>query len=415
MGDKGWIFTNASCKSPQHWASELQYVLKGLFVEIIILPFFVFGLFIVGIRSLVKDSKKKILFGTSSIVSLKTVKSILDKEFDITYFSFKNTNMHVANETVLTIENIAPRWIAKKYPLLLGKYWAFLWALEHFQIFFLYFDGGFLNRTLFYWRLEPIIYQMFQKKIALIPYGGDVWDLRKNTNLYQKYGHMVYEKAYFQEDFKREERVYWWCKYAHLVLSPIDYMRYIPRADIVMLFGHVLNGDEHPYSFSLDMPSRKILHFANHGIRKGSHHIASIFEKLHAPIQCDILENVPRRVALDALAQCHIFIDNLIDGFVSYASIEALLAGKIVITNMDKSLNAFYCYLDPIYYNALFKECPIVNANIDTIEEVLQTLLCYDAETLLQKSRQSRAFALKLIEDDCAMWKKVLSQLLEVS
>lgn len=415
FSERGWIFTNTSCEAPMHWAKELCYRCKGLLVEILVFPLFFIGLIIVWLRSLKKTPNQKVLFGTSSIISLKTVKSVLDSEFDITYFSFKNLNMQVSNEKSVTIENIAPQWIANDYPLLLGKYWAFLWALDQFHVFFLYFDGGFLDRTVLYWRLEPIVYQFFGKKIALLPYGADVWDSRKNTNLYQKYGHLVYDKGYFKEDFKKEKRVYWWCKYAHLVLSPIDYMRYIPRADVVMLFGHVLALSDHPYRFSLNDEPLKILHFANHGIRKGSHHIASVFDSLQDKAQCQILEGVSRDKALEALQHCHIFIDNIIDGFVSYASIEALLAGKIVITNMDKSLNAFYQYLDPEYYDALLAQCPIINAHKENLEEVLQELLLLDAASLVQKSEQSRAFAVKLIEDDCAMWKKILSNLLEAS
>ena len=137
FSERGWIFNNTSYEAPIHWAKELCYRCKGLLVEILVFPLFFIGLIIIWLRSSRKISTRKILFGTSSIITLKTVKAVSDNEFDITYFSFKNLNMQVGNEKSVTIENIAPKWIANNYPLLLGKYWAFLWALDQFHVFFL--------------------------------------------------------------------------------------------------------------------------------------------------------------------------------------------------------------------------------------------------------------------------------------
>ncbi len=416
VADSGWIVNNNECKAPINAKKELLYALKGFTVEVLVLPIFAAFVCMVWIKSkIINNRSNKILFGTNSVISLKTIKSALNGEFDITYFVFKDY-FHILDDVVpVTINDVCPRFIANNYPTLIGKYFAFIWAIKNFQVFVLYFNGGFLDKTFFMWRLEPIIYQLLGKKFAMLPYGEDVWDTRKNLNIYHKYGHLVYNNLYFNDDFKREQRVYWWCKYANLVFAPVEYLRYIPRVDILTLTGHVLKIELHPYSFKSNGDKIKILHFANQGARKGSMQIRAALEKIaseNESIEYLILDGVERKVAIKAMEDCHIFIDNLIDGVISYSGVEAMLSGKIVIAKMDKLLNEFYTSISPKFYNKFLEECPIVNTDIANFEPSLRSLTKQtgDFQTL---SLNSRRFAERLIENSLIGWREFLKQLIE--
>ena len=189
---KGFINNNPNYTQPVNWLKELKYILVGIAIELLVSPLFFIGLLISWFNIKRKKENKKILFGTSSIVTFKTFQSIFKKDFPITNFVFRENKHNVKDSDVTTISDISTNILVKKYPLLIGKYFAFFWALNNFKSFLLYFDGGFLDRTYFLWKLEPIIYQVFKINVALIPYGHDIWDTRLNKNIYSKYGHITH-------------------------------------------------------------------------------------------------------------------------------------------------------------------------------------------------------------------------------
>lgn len=415
MKNYGFIINNETYKSPVHILNELKYLCVGIVVEIAAVPFLLTGILFVFLKDRFFKGKNRILFGTSSIVSLKEMKSVLHSEFDIEYFVFRDNSMPVKGVVPITPFDLCPHWVAQKYPILICKYISFIWALLNFRVFVFYFDGGFLDRTFLLWRFEPIVYQLLGRKFALFPYGADVWDSRKNLNMLHKYGHLSTYLSYFNEDFKREKRIYWWCKYANMVFAPVDYIQYIPRADILTLTGQVLDIESYPYTFNENSEKIKILHFANQGSRKGTRQIKHVLKNIclkHDHVEYRILEGVSRNIAMDALKECHIFIDNLMDGFISYSSIEGMLSGKIVLTNLDSKLTSFYKNVLPEYYNEFDKECPVREVNPDNFEDVLNELIC-NQHNFQMMSHQNRNFALKIINDNTIGWKNIFTVLLE--
>lgn len=415
MKEYGYILKNETFESPFNFFREIRYFVFGLMIEIIAFPILILAILAVFLKERFVRVKPKILFGTSTIVSLLEIQSALEDEFQIDYFVFRKTGMTVKGVEPITPDELFPRWIIQKYPVLIGKYLAFIWALWNYKIFFFYFDGGFLDRTRLYWRLEPILYQLFGCKVVMIPYGADVWDTRKNYNLLHKYGHVSTYFEYFNEDIKREKRIYWWSKYANLVFAPADYLKFLPRTDLMSLTGHVLNIRNYSYRFDDYNNAIKILHFANHGSRKGSERIRKTLEKLaleNERIQVTVLEGVSREKAMEALGECHIYIDNLFDGIINYATIEALLCGKIVLTNLDDSIQSFYSQLLGEYYAPLLQRLPILNVSGENLETELRTLLG-KTEEFTAMSEASRQFSENLIVDNLAGWRKVVSALLQ--
>ncbi len=237
LAKSGWILVNERCNAPFDFRQECKYYLKRYVVDIlaimpliaILLCLFIIGKF-GGKSSTHGDKKKKIVLGTHPIITFNIARQILSDEYDCTLFAFKewsNGSFHNG----ITAVDIMPRFIAGGDPYLFGSYWAFIWAIKNFDVFCLYFDGGFLERTL-WWRIEPVIYQLFGKKVLLHPYGADVWDTLRNTNRPQKVGHMSFNPKYFDLDLKRIRRAYWWSKYVNFVFGPVGYIDFLPRIDV---------------------------------------------------------------------------------------------------------------------------------------------------------------------------------------
>lgn len=418
LAESGWVLTNEDFKPPFDFKEELRYNLIGYSVSILaIIPLLIVLVFLYFyLRLKGKNKRPRMLFGTHAVITFKLLKKVLEEEHDCTLFAFKDDFHKVENIDVITAEDVMPKWIARKYPYLLGRYWAFIWALKNFDIFHLYYDAGFLDRTI-WWRLEPIIYQLFGKKVILYPYGADVWDTLRNQNRLHKVGHMLFDSKYFHLDFKRIHRTYHWSKYVNFVFGYINYIDFLPRIDVLTYQGYFIdNVEDYTYSFPEINSTVKIIHYANNGIRKGSRIISEVMNSLklkRKDFEFKCLDGINRSEALILLDESHIFIDNLVDGFPSFSPIEAMLKGKIVITYLDKSIKEFYTYSNKGYYVKFFDDLPIIEIDdIDKMSEKVEMLLD-SKESLRDLSFKSRKFAEKLVNENRKAYKLLIANSLK--
>jgi glycosyltransferase involved in cell wall biosynthesis len=126
-----------------------------------------------------------------------------------------------------------------------------------------------------------------------------------------------------------------------------------------------------------------IVHSPSALVAKGSNIILTVIEKLKNKFDFDfiLLHDKPRSEVLEIMQKADIFIDQIILGTYGMAAMEAMAFGKPAI-----------CYLMPqIFDNGLSVDCPIVNANPDTLEEKLVELLL-DPELRHGTGIRSRAF-----------------------
>ncbi len=129
-----------------------------------------------------------------------------------------------------------------------------------------------------------------------------------------------------------------------------------------------------------------IVHTPSALVAKGTSHIIAAIEALKDKYEFDfkIVHDMSHADTIRQIESCDIFIDQLIIGSYGIASLEALSLGKPVI-----------CYLmDELYHNGLPADCPIVNANVNTLKEQLIRLL-NDAELRNEIGRKSRSYAEK--------------------
>ncbi len=365
-------------EAPVKFTEEIKYYIKRVLVDILIgLPVLLILFLMYPFKRVIKKrSKRKIILGTVPIIIFKTYNDVLKDKFDTTLFVTKDWSEGSFHNGI-TLEDISPKFISKS-PFFLGSYYSFFWAILNFELFFLYFNSGFLERTI-WWRLEPLIYQLFDKKVILFPYGSDVWSVNQVQNINKKYGLTLFDKKYFSMDFKRIYRNHWWSKYVNVVFSLVDFVKFLPRFDILTLHGHILIDIEDRVVLNKTVQDKiKIVHFANDEYRKGTKVIDSILKSLKEKrddFEYEIIVNVSRDKVLEKIDSSDIVIDTFIDGFLQYTTLEAAAKGKVVFAHLDKELNDFFKYVNNEYYENHFNEIPIIDYNMNTFEKNLIKLL----------------------------------------
>lgn len=129
-----------------------------------------------------------------------------------------------------------------------------------------------------------------------------------------------------------------------------------------------------------------IVHSPSAPICKGTQHVLAAIESLKNEFEFEfkLIQNMPHQEAKKYIQSCDLFIDQLILGSYGMATMEAMASGKPVV-----------CFLkQTVITNELPNDCPIVNANPDTLEQVLRNLLS-NPKQLRIIGALSRKFALK--------------------
>lgn len=409
---KGWIFNYERFEPPFKIKEILNILLDFLLEILMLLPFSITVILLLIFNNLKdkhKRAKKRFFLGSNSVITLKLLKQVFDNEFDLTFFCFKDEYSFLNSIEVITIDKLSPIF-NYKFTYKFWKYAAFFWALKNFDVYILYFDGGLLERSIIYWRLEPLIYKVFGKKIIMVPYGGDVWYICGDPNIFRSYTNTISRKRYFLLDNKRIKRTYLWCRYSDSVISCIDYIRFVPRVDIITYGGQILRLEDYDYFFENKDGVISVIHIANDEFRKGTFFINECMKQVTKKIKnisYNYYVGVNREKLYELFNKAHIFIEQITYGFISYTSIEAMLTGKIVVLYLDEEINELYKLIDYQYYEKFFNEFPgIVVNNNDFLNKISD--LVKDKESLRQLSLKSHAFAIDYVRNNIDAWRVIL-------
>ncbi len=123
---------------------------------------------------------------------------------------------------------------------------------------------------------------------------------------------------------------------------------------------------------------------------KGTNYVRTVIEKLKPEFDLEYIEiNKKTHVeALSAIASADIFLDQFLGGSYGMSTCEALAIGKPV-----------FVYLMAPFIAILPKDCPLVNANGDTLEEILKLYLL-NPQLRYETGVKSRAYAEKYHDAD---------------
>jgi hypothetical protein len=125
----------------------------------------------------------------------------------------------------------------------------------------------------------------------------------------------------------------------------------------------------------------RVAHAPNHPHFKGTAYLLAAIERLAAEgtaIELVRIQGVPNTEVLRLFAGVDIVVEQLIGGFHGYTALEAMALGKPVVT-----------YLRGSDMVVAPEECPIINANPDTIYDVLKACATgrYDLQAIGRRGR----------------------------
>ena len=136
-----------------------------------------------------------------------------------------------------------------------------------------------------------------------------------------------------------------------------DYYRFIQRIDL---------GDYTPVPPSVDVKKPRIVHAPTAPVAKGTNYIEEALGQLKSEFDFEYVRayKMKRTDVLKEIAQCDIFVDQIILGSYGMAAMEAFAFAKPVV-----------CFMKPSVLECFPENSPIINANPDSIKDVLRKLL----------------------------------------
>jgi hypothetical protein len=287
--------------------------------------------------------------------------------------------------------------LKRKYPTLFSSfigqyiltYWIYIWGIFNFRVFLIPFKARLFDRTAWLKWIEIPLLQLAGKKVILNTYGGDVATprLKRRTDLkYSLYdGYMadpqyrIYDEKAIARNTRALERQ------ADFIISAIDHVDYLDRVDAYFHLRCMDTEKIQPH-YENENKISVFIHAPNHRLVKGTDQIIAAVENLNKrgfPCALKIIENTSNAELMRIIAQSDAVIDQLLLGTYARLAIEAMALGKPV-----------FCYLrkDLYQFNPIWKDCPIINADPDNIEQTLETFLKMSKEDRINIGRQGREY-----------------------
>jgi len=248
----------------------------------------------------------------------------------------------------------------------------FMWALRHGDVFFRFFDGGFLRFTEFE-EWEDRLMKLAGKKLIVSPYGADVAVKGHLADV----GERLYTDYPVLEEMSDaiEAQVDRTAAEADLIVRNWQ-LGYIPRYDVVWLNQLAIDialwsepGEDCGFNGS-DGPVT-ILHTPNHRNIKGTDDLERAIAQLKGEglqIDFQMLQGRPNDEIREAVKASDVIADQLLLPGYAMAAVEAMAVGKPVMVNMG-------ALPGELAATEAARQCPAVDSNPDNAVDVLRRLV----------------------------------------
>lgn len=268
-----------------------------------------------------------------------------------------------------------------------------------YRCLYIYFNGGplgagFRNRLL--GRLEPWLLWLSRTKVVVMPYGGDVNEMTRATNLNYKHALAAdYPKHHLRRKLT-EAQIDRWTRYADHVISGCDWVDYMYHWDTLMLAHFSIDTEAWKPVADAEAPRSekvRILHAPNHRTIKGSRFfIAAVNELIEEglPVELVILEGVPNDEIKRVMATVDVVADQLIVGWYAMFALEAMAMGKPVLCYLREDLESLYVGAGLVALG----EIPLINCTPVTVKDVIRSLVT-DREHLHEIGKRSREYVIR--------------------
>lgn len=310
-------------------------------------------------------AKPKVIWGPTPIINIST-NAAADRLYGYQSDTLVYRPYYITDDFTFNLE----RWWRVK-PLALLIPWAvFLWAVLRYDIFQLYFDGGFLNRTIGK-RLEMPLLKLLGKKVIVSAYGADVRVERVTralgpynccTDCTQRLVACICDERRAARNLAHVRR------YADLTLSMGDMIEYTPGSRNGVFYW-AIDLKKWPFvGVPLASSPVKVVHAPNHAQFKGTRYLVECVARLQKEgyaVELMLVQGLKNDEAMERYKQADIVADQFLVGWHGNFAVEAMALGKPVVAYIRK----------PEEYLPKGIECPIVSANPDSLKQALVTLI----------------------------------------
>lgn len=330
-----------------------------------------------GTENRLNSGRMNSLWGVTPIVTLSTAVAA-DRALNVNASSLVFNTYHITSNFDVVLSNIQDRCIAERSAdLYLMRWLILIWAIANYDFFHLYNDRGIIEPAGGYGSprfgislREMEIYRKAKKRLYTYAYGAD-HRLRQKTLALGKWTFCSEcpEPGTFCvcDDEGGGEMLKVIQEHSTAVIAHGLAMKIIPGARNIPYMTVDVNKLRPKSPRRVDCDQFVIGHFPNHGYFKGSKYLEAAIGKLQAEghnIQLLQLSGKPNEEILEAMGEIDALVDQLVAGSFGLTAIEGMALGCPVI-----------CYLHEGIAIAEPDACPVIQANPDTIEEVLRGLV----------------------------------------
>jgi glycosyltransferase involved in cell wall biosynthesis len=339
------------------------------------------------------QGRLRALWGTTPIISLIAAVQA-DRRIGIEAESVVFTTYHVTKNFDVNLSSFAESIAPMGMPMSTAMYLLILtWTLISFDIFHYYNDRGVLtpeeSTGRFFMGIrqeEMALLRRASKFLYPMPYGAD-YRTRERTLAGSRFNFCMDCPTIggfcFCNDQVWPIVFHTIGAYATAVLGSGLALGFFPncyRLDYV-----VVDTDVIAPSYSALGPKLKVLHVPNHQHFKGTRYLKEAIARLPAgaPVEFMMASGISNSEVFELMRGADVVVDQLIGGYFGLTAIEAMAHGKpviVYIANWDTVIAP--------------DECPLISANPDTIQSVLENLVA-NPSILPELGRRSRAYVEK--------------------
>lgn len=330
---------------------------------------------------LIKKKKRKIIFGTTPIISNKywsdALKAIgIESETLMqTYYS----NINKKSDFDLYFDDLIPKIFHKKYiKHATSFFFVWLYIIKNAKVVVMPFSGIIFHR--FFWKAELLLFKLNHIKTIVLPYGGDAYMYSKVRDKSLQNSLLISYPNAAKNEQCITNQVFFWSKYADVTFTGFMSCDGMPRWDITIWNYFHANENEwkkkKKYSMSNGINGIvKIIHTPNHRGFKGTEYLIKAIEELQLEglqIELILLEKVPNTKVRELMQEVDIMAEQFIATAYALSGIEGMLSGLPVMANLDNE-----AYTTVFRRYSFLNECPILSTTPETLKDNLRLLITH--------------------------------------
>lgn len=263
-----------------------------------------------------------------------------------------------------------------------------------YKILYIYFNGGSLGVSKLLWRIEPFLFKLAKVKTVVMPYGADVQEMSRSSNLDFKHTMTVSYPGHKMRRKQIAAQVDLWTKYGDHVLSGCEWVDYMYHWDTLMISHFSIDTEIKGEAIEYKPEGTfKVLHAPNHRALKGTDFLIKAIDVLKEEgldIELVMLEKVSNERVIEFIQEVDLVADQFVIGWYAMFAIEAMKHSKPVLCYLRQDLIDLYTGAGLLEID----EIPMINTHWSQIQDNIRTAY-NEREKLIAIGQKSREYVVK--------------------